>query len=112
MFIAYARAFNNATGRTGVLFETPFHRKLVTSESYFYRLVAYIHANPQKHGFVEDFRDWKWSSYGVLMSEKDTHIERDTVLEWFGDRDFFQEFHQQAVDESKISQFVDDEFED
>ena len=61
LFIAYARAFNKATKRTGVLFETPFGRKVVDSERYLMALITYIHRNPQKHGFVTDFRDWLWS---------------------------------------------------
>ena len=112
MFIAYARAFNNATGRTGVLFETPFRRKPITNDAYFYRLIAYIHTNPQKHGFVKDFRDWHWSSYSALLSEKETRLGRETVLEWFGDRNFFQEFHQESIDESEIADFIEKDFED
>ncbi|MBN1303166.1 MAG: transposase [Anaerolineales bacterium] len=109
MFIAYARAFNKATGRTGVLFETPFHRKQVTSDAYFQRLIVYIHANPQKHGFVKDFRDWKWSSYGVLGSGKTTNLERTAVLDWFGDRETFKVVHEQVIEETDILQFVGDD---
>ena len=60
MFIVYARAFNKATNRTGALFETPFGREIVDSDAYFLALIAYIHRNPQKHGLVDDFREWKW----------------------------------------------------
>ncbi len=111
-FIAYARGFNNATGRTGVLFETPFRRKIITSDAYFNRLIAYIHMNPQKHGFVDDFRDWEWSSYRALLSEKETRLGRERALEWFGDRDFFEEFHQEVMEESAIAEFVEEGFED
>ncbi|MBN1304909.1 MAG: hypothetical protein JXA13_10780 [Anaerolineales bacterium] len=112
MFIAYARAFNKAVGRTGVLFETPFRRKIVTSDAYFYRLIAYIHMNPQKHGFVDDFRDWPWSSYRALLSGKETLLGRETVLEWFGGRDFFAEFHHELLNESDIAEFIENGFED
>ena len=111
-FIAYTRGFNNATGRTGVLFETPFRRKIITNKNYFYRLIAYIHLNPQKHGFVDDFRDWQWSSYHALLSEKETRLDRNEVLEWFGDRDFFQEFHKETIDEKAIANFIEAGFED
>jgi len=56
-FNAYARAFNRAYGRAGVLFQRPFGRIPVTADSHLIRLVAYIHQNPQKHGFVLDFRE-------------------------------------------------------
>ncbi|MBL6965124.1 MAG: hypothetical protein ISR60_01105 [Anaerolineales bacterium] len=111
-FIAYARGFNNATDRTGVLFETPFRRKIITSDAYFYRLLAYIHMNPQKHGFVDDFRDWPWSSYRSLLSEKETRLERESVFEWLGGRDSFEAFHLEAVDESAMAGFIEKDFED
>lgn len=106
MFIAYARAFNKATNRTGVLFETPFRRKQVVSDAHFYRLVAYIHLNPQKHGFVDDFREWNWSSYGALISEAETHLGRAEVMDWYGGQDAFAEYHQQPLDEVGIVEWI------
>lgn len=99
LFIAYARAFNNATGRTGVLFETPFHRKHVSNDAYFQILVVYIHRNPEKHGFVDDFRNWKWSSYSAILSDKATQLQRDAVLAWFGGRSGFVEAHYESGEE-------------
>lgn len=55
---AYAKAINKAYGRTGRLFEEHFGRIEVDSDSYFTSLIFYIHFNPQKHGFVSDFRTW------------------------------------------------------
>ncbi len=109
MFIAYPRAFNKATGRTGVLFETPFGRNKVDSEAYFETLVIYIHHNPQKHGFVDDFRDWNWSSYGAFASAGRTNIERAEVLDWFGGTTQFAAEHTRAVDEPRIATLLDDE---
>ena len=106
MFIAYARAFNKATNRTGVLFETPFGRKLVDSDAYFITLITYIHRNPQKHGLVHDFREWKWSSFGALSSTKPTKIQRDEVLAWFGGLDAFLDLHIRDVDETSISSLL------
>jgi REP element-mobilizing transposase RayT len=109
MFIAYARAFNQATGRTGVLFETPFHRKIVTTDAYFQHLITYIHKNPGKHGFVEDFRDWTWSSYNALRSDKTTLLAREAVIDWFGDHETFDDIHDQPFDEGKISHLLGDD---
>ena len=66
---------------------------LVDNDCYNTRLVVYIHNNPQKHGFVDDFRDWLWSSYHALVSDKPTHIRRDQVLNWFGGISPFTETH-------------------
>jgi putative transposase len=83
LFNAYTRTINQTYQRTGALFQRPFGRIPVTTDAYFARLIVYIHQNPQKHGFVEDFRDWPYSSYHTLLSDKPTHLQRDTVLSWF-----------------------------
>ena len=91
MFIAYTRAFNNATGRTGTLFERPFHRKQVESQAYLLNLIVYIHRNPQKHGLIDEFRNWKWSSFSAYCCNQSTHIQREEVFDWFnGQRSFFE----------------------
>lgn len=46
LFNAYAQAYNKRIGRTGSLFEHPFHRKEITDSDYFKTLVIYIHNNP------------------------------------------------------------------
>jgi hypothetical protein len=56
--------------------------------------VRYIHFNPQKHGFVGDFREYPYSSYQAMLSDKATRLKRDVVLEWFGDRAAFIGFHE------------------
>ena len=93
LFIAYTKAINKAIGRTGALFETPFHRKPVTHNRYFQQLIAYIHQNPQKHGFVEDYRNWKWSSYGAILSDKTSQLQREETLAFFSSREKFIEAH-------------------
>lgn len=93
MFIAYTQALNRATGRTGMLFERPFHRKPVNSLAQLLNLITYIHLNPQKHGLVDDFRDWKWSSYSAYASDQPTHLQREQVVAWYGNRHSFFEAH-------------------
>jgi putative transposase len=94
-FNAYARGVNLATGRTGAMFERPFKRIPVDSESYLIRLVVYIHQNPQKHKFIEDFRDWDYSSYSHLVSNAPTRLQRDRMMDLFGSRDDFIRIHQE-----------------
>lgn len=84
LFNAYARTFNRTYQRTGALFQRPFGRIEVADERYFVTLVIYIHHNPQKHGFVADFRDWPYSSYHTLASAQPSRMRRDVVLSWFG----------------------------
>jgi putative transposase len=111
LFNAYAKAINKAYGRTGSLFEHPFGRVQVTSDTYFVYLIVYIHQNPQKHKFVPDFRDWPYSSYHAFLSQKDTRLKRDEVLEWFQGPEAFQVSHRRMVRDSQISPLVPDDFD-
>jgi putative transposase len=106
-FNSYAQSINKAYGRTGSLFEHPFHRNLVENDVYFTRLVSYIHFNPQKHGFVEDYHDWKYSSYGILMNEHPTFINRKAVNQKFGGQENYLASHEIQNDFSTISQSED-----
>ena len=92
-FQSYAMSFNNQQNRTGTLFQTPFKRALVDSENYLTRLIYYIHANPQSHGLTDDFRDWKWSSYIEILNDKVCKLKKKEVLDLFGGREEFFEFH-------------------
>ncbi len=65
LFKSYSQSINKDFHRTGALFERPFRRKEVTNGHYLAKVIYYIHANPQKHGFCSDFRDYAHSSYHV-----------------------------------------------
>ena len=106
LFNAYAKAFNKLYSRTGSLFEHPFHRIEIKTDAYFQSLVAYIHRNPQKHGFVDDFRVWPYSSYQALTSRQPTRVQREAVLEWFGGLNPFLEFHASGGEEDAIRSVV------
>ena len=110
-FNAYAKTINKAYGRTGSLFQHPFGRVPITSDRQFWNVIAYIHQNPQKHGFVRDFRDWKYSSYGIILSEKRTIINRSEVLKWFGTRDDYLSLHNQWVSDAQAKWFVEEDYD-
>ena len=108
-FNAYAKSINKAYNRTGSLFQHPFGRVAVTSDRQFFNAVRYIHQNPQKHQFVTDFRDWKWSSYESLVSDRPTHLGRETVLEWFRTRQEYLQLHAEWVLDAQMRWFADDD---
>jgi REP element-mobilizing transposase RayT len=112
LFNAYAKAINKAYGRTGSLFEGRFGRIEVTSKAYFANLVAYIHRNPQKHGFVEDFREYPYSSYSAILTTKPTRLKRADVLAWFGGQDAFQVLHQNEPDTESIRYLIEEDVYD
>jgi putative transposase len=99
-FNAYSKAFNLAYQRTGALFQRPFKRIPVIRDHHFLALIAYIHYNPQMHGFVDDFRAWPYSSYQVFQSEETKCLTLHQVLDSFGGLKSFLEYH--TVENLKI----------
>lgn len=108
LFNSYTKSINKAYNRTGGLFETPFRRIEVTSETYFTHLIWYIHFNPQKHGFVNNFREYPHSSYNSFLAHKKTKLEKEQVLDWFGSEKDFLNFHESKPIETEFSSFIID----
>ena len=94
LFNSYAKAYNKQTGRTGSLFEKHFKRIKLKDENYLKQLILYVHLNP-KHHFDSDFAGFKFSSYRAFLSNKETKIERNEVLNLFGDLENFIFCHNQ-----------------
>jgi putative transposase len=105
-FNAYSKAFNKLYNRTGSLFEKNFHRIEITSDTYFARLIHYIHFNPQKHKFTSDFRTYPHSSYGIILSEKESTLQRNSVIQWFGSRQEFINLHENVAKEKEIAGLI------
>ena len=111
-FSTYTKSFNKAYARHGSLFEKPFKRKLVAHSQYFSNLVKYIHHNPQRHGFVDNFREWHWSSYSAMLSAQVTNIDKDAVIEWFGGEQEFVTSHGIEADSHQLAQLVEGDWFD
>jgi REP element-mobilizing transposase RayT len=92
-FNSYAKSFNAVHKRTGRLFLQPYKRIKVSSEDYIKILVNYIHRNPIHHGMTNNFMDWTYSSFNAFLSEKETKINREEVLSYFGTIEDFIKFH-------------------
>ena len=112
LFNAYAKSINKSYGRSGALFERPFGRKLVTSEAYLFHLIKYIHFNPQKHGFVANFREWQHSSWQTLISSSPTKLAREEVLKLFGGLEVFEKEHAyEVIDNDFLSNFIGEDLD-
>lgn len=109
-FNSYAKTINKTYGRTGSLFQHPFGRVPITTDRQFWIVIAYIHQNPQKHGFVKDFRDWKYSSYGMILAPngKPTVVKRNEVMKWFGTRNDYLSLHNQWMTNPQAKWFTSD----
>ncbi|SMO75245.1 hypothetical protein [Fodinibius sediminis] len=89
----------------GSLFKRAFRRKKITDKEYFSRLIIYIHNNPVHHGFVEDINDWPHSSWQAYVTDRSTKINRAEGVEWFGEREVFEQLHQNLDRRNFVSVF-------
>ncbi len=83
-FISYSQAINKQQNRVGSLFQKNFKRICIENRKYLTNLIYYIHANPQIHELIDDFRNWPYSSYGKFLEAKKSHLKKEDVLSWFG----------------------------
>ena len=94
---AYTKAYNKAFNRRGSLFVQSFKRKHIDDDIYFTKLIHYIHRNPVHHNFVNNLSDWKYSSFHSIISDKETYLEQQQVIEWSGGIKEYLEFHNKEI---------------
>jgi REP element-mobilizing transposase RayT len=101
-FSSYTQSFNKMYERKGSLFMKNFKRKQIQNDSYFTKVIHYIHLNPVHHGFVKNIEDWQWSSYHSFITDRKTLLERDEVLKWFYGKDEYLKFHQNPIEKKLV----------
>jgi len=94
-FITYSKTINVQENRIGSLFIKPFRRKPIDETSYIQRIISYIHNKPVHHEICYHLEDYKWSSYKTILSNFTTKLKREAVIELFGSKDKFIEFHRE-----------------
>ena len=60
-------ALDNARGRQ---VWRNFWDSCIRGKADYWTRFNYIHYNPIKHGYVDGFADWPWSSYGYYLGHK------------------------------------------
>lgn len=95
-FNSYSKAVNKMYNRKGSLFMRPYKRIPVTDSRYLLKLIHYIHFNPVVAGLCDCPEKWQFSSFGAMISDKPTRLEREIVLELFDDREGFMEWHRRV----------------
>ena len=106
LFNAYTQAINKKFNRTGALFEKPFERKQITSERYLQNVIYYIYNNPVQHGFVQQMNLYPWSSFESIVSDKPTKLKRQDVIELYGTKLDFLDYHKSSQNLNEITKFI------
>ncbi|NGP77775.1 hypothetical protein G3570_14095 [Balneolaceae bacterium YR4-1] len=98
-FNSYTLSINKQEDRVGSLFQRPFRRKEVSTDSYFRRLVIYIHQNPVKHRFVSNIEGYPYSSYHFYFREGESFLNKNKVLQLFDGIEKFRAAHVEMLED-------------
>lgn len=93
LFNTYSKAINKAYNRSGSLFKDRFSRKRIDTEEYIKQLVLYVHLNPQHHKILNDFRQYRHSSYQSYLSNRQSKLDRAYILSLFDSKSNFEYEH-------------------
>lgn len=84
----YARAYNQAHGRRGALWQRRYFDVLLEGESHLYEAIRYVALNAPRAGMCATPEDWPWSSYGAAIGVHPTDpiVDERALLGLFGTR--------------------------
>jgi putative transposase len=106
-FMRYSKAINEQEDRIGSLFQKNFKRKPVLYDNHLNLLIAYIHTNPLHHSIYNDFTNYQWCSYRGIISSVPTKLKRNELLQYFGEKKDFVEYHKSYCDFRNIRELID-----
>ncbi|SFG57656.1 transposase [Pedobacter insulae] len=93
-FISYVKHINFKYERVGSLFQGRYKVSRITSDSYFTRVITYIHQNPLSLPLVTKLEDYKYSSYQEYLTDEPSQLNKEEVINWFGNLEQFIINHQ------------------
>ena len=93
----YAKAFNKMFNRKGSLFIDYTKRIEARSESDVTSFIFYIHKNAVHHGLRKTIGEWEFDSYNSILGEGPTDLMRQEIIDWFGSKKLFVNFHKQPI---------------
>ncbi|RYG21777.1 MAG: transposase [Chitinophagaceae bacterium] len=93
--ISYVKYVNFKYYRVGGLFQGRYKASPVKTDSYFTQIVTYIHQNPLILPNVEKLEDYKHSSYREYLNDVNCYLNKDEVINWFGNLEQFRLIHEQ-----------------
>jgi REP element-mobilizing transposase RayT len=91
---SYTQSLNKQRKRKGTLVRERFGRLKVDNRAYLKDMICYIHHNPIHHFGVENYSEWKYSSYNSYAFELENEIvEKENILKLFGGLEEFKAYH-------------------
>ncbi|OAQ40654.1 hypothetical protein A5893_06855 [Pedobacter psychrophilus] len=99
-FISYSKSINKKYNRVGSLFQGRFKSKEIEKESYYTRIITYIHQNPIEAFGIDNLQDYRFSSYTAYLSNNITLFKKEEMLKWFGGIEGFKNSHKIIEDKT------------
>ena len=93
LFITYSMAINKQEGRVGNVFDPKYKRLEITEQEYLEYAIFYTHFNPEKHGLINNFKEYRYSSFKALEGNGISKIAKKHVYEIFGGKEDFINYH-------------------
>jgi REP element-mobilizing transposase RayT len=90
---SYAKSYNTVYHRKGRLFIESVKRIEISTEQSFTNIIHYIHFNAVHHKMCRQIANWPHCSYHSFLSEAPTVLMRKEILDWFGGKEAFIDFH-------------------
>lgn len=96
-FNSYSKAFNKQQNRKGNLFMRTFKRKKINDLTYLQNVIRYIHYNPVEALLSSQMAEYSHSSYHKIISNEDSFVKKEEILDHFGGLQNFIDFHEQKT---------------
>jgi len=96
-FNSYSRYLQVKYELKGNIFNRPFKRLPISDNNYFIQAVYYIHSNPAHHNLTQDFKEYKWSSYNLILDSRDSNLKKKELLEMFGGSENYIQIHNELL---------------
>ncbi len=70
----------------------------ISDNNYFVQAVYYIHSNPTHHNMAQDFKEYKWSSYNLILDSKISNLKKKELLEIFDGSENYIKIHSELLE--------------
>ncbi len=94
---SYANFINNKYSRVGGIFQKPFKRIQIEEESHLQQAIIYTNANAQKHKLTDDFKQYPFASYALILQNDQYLVDSKSVLTFFNGIEKFKLIHEELV---------------
>lgn len=95
--VSYANFINNKYNRVGGIFQKPFKRIQIEEDSHLQQAIIYTNANAQKHKLTDDFKQYPFTSYALILQNDQYLVDSKSVLSFFNGIEKFKLIHEEQV---------------